>query len=101
MSASQKIALEKRIKDEFSLKNACCDKYDYMIAGTCGLIGGLIDVFFVGLPGEGKLTKCTDDIADSFVERFAKFIGWNGSGSNTTNPKASGIGFLENGGEIQ
>ncbi len=54
MSASQRIALEKRIRDDFSFKGAQCDKFDYMIAGTCGLIGGLVDVLFVGLPGQGR-----------------------------------------------
>lgn len=38
MSESQRIALEKRIRDEFIYKSANCDQYDYMIAGTCGII---------------------------------------------------------------
>jgi hypothetical protein len=94
MTVSQRIAVEKRIKEEFSLKQASCDKYDYMIAATCGLIGGLIDVFFVGVPGQGGLTKFTDDVTDSIVQKFAKFNGWSGpSGDN--DPTASAIGFLE------
>ncbi|MEL0659860.1 hypothetical protein V6255_12000 [Psychromonas arctica] len=94
MSPIQRINFEKRIKSEFSLKNAQCDKYDYMIAGTCGLIGGLIDVFFVGLPGEGKLTKFTDDAVDGAVETFAKVCGWK-EGREGSDPTASAIGFLE------
>jgi hypothetical protein len=94
MSVSQRIALEKRIKEDFSLKNAQCDKYDYMIAGTCGVIGGLIDVFFVGLPGQGELTKLTDSFTDNAVQRFAKFNGWNGA-KEGKDPTASAIGFLE------
>jgi hypothetical protein len=94
MSVSQRIALEKRIKEEFSLKGANCDKYDYMIAGTCGLIGGLIDVFFVGLPGQGVLTNFTDDLANNAVQKFAKFNGWNGPREGS-DPTASAIGFLE------
>jgi hypothetical protein len=94
MSPLQRIELEKRIKDEFSLKKANCDKYDYMIAGTCGVIGGLIDVFFVGLPGEGKLTHLTDSAVDGAVEKFAGVCGWEGAreGSDSTQ---SAIGFLE------
>ncbi|MCR6630168.1 MAG: hypothetical protein NVV74_09035 [Magnetospirillum sp.] len=57
LSPTQRIALEKRIRDEFSLKNANCDKFDYMIAGTCGFVGGLIDIFFVGLPGQGGVDQ--------------------------------------------
>lgn len=94
MSVSQLIVLEKRIKDEFSLKGAHCDKYDYMIAGTCGLIGGLIDVFFVGLPGQGVLGQFTDDITNTAVQRFATFNGWTGQ-QEGKDPTASAIGFLE------
>jgi hypothetical protein len=94
LSPSQRIALEKRIKEEFSLKGANCDKYDYMIAGTSGLIGGLIDVFFVGMPGQGALTKFTDDVTDSAVQKFAKFSGWKGPNEGS-DPLASAIGFLE------
>ena len=94
MSPSQRIALEKRIKEEFALKGANCDKYDYMIAGTCGLIGGLIDVFFVGLPGEGALTRFTDNLTDKAVQKFATWNGWSGPREGK-DPIASAIAFLE------
>lgn len=94
MTPTQRISFEKRIKDEFSLKSANCDKYDYMIAGTCGVIGGLIDVFFVGLPGEGKLTTLADDTVDDAVEKFAKLFGWKGGREDSDSTK-SAIGFLE------
>ncbi len=94
MTDSQRIALEKRIKDEFSIKAAACDKYDYMIAGTCGLIGGLVDVLFVGVPGKGALSKWTDNQTDNAVQRFAKFNGWKGPGK-AGKETASAIGFLE------
>jgi hypothetical protein len=94
MSDTQRIALEKRIKEEFSLKGANCDKYDYMIAGTCGLIGGLVDIFFVGLPGKGPLGKLTDEATDSLVEKFAGLVGWPGA-RNPDASTASAIGFLE------
>lgn len=94
MTDSQRIALEKRIKDEFSLKAAACDKYDYMIAGTCGLIGGLVDVFFVSAPGKGVFGKWADEQTDNAVKGFAKLNGWQGArpGGGDT---ASAIGFLE------
>lgn len=94
MSPVQRIELEKRIKEEFTIKNAQCDKYDYLIAGTCGVIGGLIDVFFVGMPGEGKLTKVVDNAVDSAVEKFAGAFGWNGA-RGESDPTKSAIGFLE------
>lgn len=97
MTKSQQVELHKKIKDEFSLKNANCDKYDYMIAGTCGIIAGLVDILFVGVPKNSELGDIADEQANNITEKFAEFLGWNKDkavekGSNTT---ASAIGFLE------
>ena len=97
MTKSQQIEIYKRVKEDFTFKNANCDKYDYMIAGTCGVIGGLIDILFVGAPGESKLGDITDKQANKITEQFAEFLGWDknkavSKGKNTT---ASAIGFLE------
>ena len=94
LTSTQRIALEKRIQDEFTYKNANCDKYDYLIAASCGVIGGLIDVFFVGLPGQGKLTTFTDKAVDKSVEMFATACGWKGPSEGGDSTK-SAIGFLE------
>ncbi len=94
MSDTQRIALEKRIRDEFSLKNAQCDKYDYMIAATCGIIGGLIDMFLIRAPGEGILGKKADDFTNWVVQKFAKANGWPGPREGK-DPTKSAIGFLE------
>lgn len=98
MSKAQQIALSKRIKEEFAYKNAHCDKYDYLIAGTCGVIGGIIDIVFVGAPGQSKLGNFTDEMANKATEKFAELCGWSkekalARGSNTTK---SAINFLEN-----
>ena len=77
MTKSQQVELQKRIKNEFTLKNAQCDKYDYMIAGTCGVISGLVDILFVGAPGDSKLGNIADEQANKITERFAGFLGWN------------------------
>jgi hypothetical protein len=97
MTKTQQIELQKRINEEFTFKNANCDGYDYLIAGTCGVIGGLIDVLFVGIPGESKLGSIADESVNKITETFASFLGWDKNkaierGSNTT---ASAIGFLE------
>ncbi len=97
MTKSQQVELQKRIKDEFTLKNAQCDKYDYMIAGTCGIVSGLVDILFVGAPGDSKLGDIADEQANKITEKFAGFLGWDKDkvaekGKNTT---ASAIGFLE------
>ncbi|MBD5167005.1 MAG: hypothetical protein HDT12_04435 [Helicobacter sp.] len=90
MSKTQQIELQKRIREEFSYKNAQCDKYDYLIAGTCGVIGGIIDIVFVGAPGQSKLGNFTDEMANKATEQFARLCGWEGEGTK------SAIGFLEN-----
>lgn len=97
MSPSQKAELQRRIKEEFTFKGVNCDDYDYLIAGTCGVIGGLIDIVFVGAPGQSKLGNFTDKMANKATEKFAEFCGWNkekalAKGSDTTK---SAIGFLE------
>lgn len=48
------------------------DKYDYMAAVACGAIGGVMDIFLVGMPGEGILGKWTDQQVDKAVMAFAK-----------------------------
>jgi len=97
MTKSQQVELQKRIKEEFTLKNADCDKYDYMIAGTCGVIGGLIDILFVGAPTNSKLGNIADEQANKITEKFAEFLGWdkNKAVDKEKNITASAIGFLE------
>ena len=97
MTKSQQVELQKRIRDDFTLKNANCDKYDYMIAGTCGVISGLIDILFVGIPGNGKLGNIADEQANKITEKFAEFVGWdkNKAVKKGKNITASAIGYLE------
>lgn len=76
--------------------NDKCDKYDYLIAVGCGAIGGLVDIFLVGAPGDSVLGKWTDNQVDNAVMAFAKQIGWNPRPGNENNIR-SAIGFLENG----
>lgn len=97
MTKSQQVEFQKKIKDEFTLKNAQCDKYDYMIAGTCGVISGLVDILFVGSPNDSKLGNVVDDKANQITEKFAEFLGWNKEKAveKVRNTTASAIGFLE------
>lgn len=71
-----------------------CDKYDYLVAVGCGAIGGMIDIFLVGAPGDSKLGKWTDAQVDNAVMGFAKMSGWNPKEVQQGNV-ASAIGFLE------
>lgn len=71
-----------------------CDKYDYLIAVACGAVGGMIDIFLVGAPGNSVLGKWTDAQVDNAVKGFAKLSGWSPKAENMDSV-ASAIGFLE------
>lgn len=94
LSDVQLYELREKIYDEFTYKRAQCDKYDYMCAVACGLLGALVDILFVGAPGEGKLTQFSDRMIDEAVMKFAKFCGWAGP-KEGSDPLKSAIGFLE------
>ena len=71
-----------------------CDKYDYIAAVVCGAIGGMIDIFGVGSPGDSALGTWTDQQVDKAVMAFSRKMGWNPKEKNVDNVK-SAIGFLE------
>ncbi|WP_413520144.1 hypothetical protein [Psychrobacter glacincola] len=106
MSESQRIEFEQMVKQDFTYQKAQCDKYDYMLAVTCGALSGIIDICFVSFKlgsgnkgnvdviDNGPLTKSADKLVDQAVIKFAKLVGWEGSrdGKDTIQ---SAIGFLE------
>ncbi|UEL48215.1 hypothetical protein [Terrisporobacter hibernicus] len=75
--------------------SAKCDKYDYLIAAFSGVGAGLIDIFFVGAPGNSALCNFTDAQADKLVMKFSKSLGWSPRVGQEESV-ASAIGFLEN-----
>ena len=97
LTNSQEAELKNRIQKEFTYKAPNCDKIDYAIASTSGLLCGIIDIVFVGAPGESPLGDSVDQFANKATEKFAGILGWDSEkaeakGANTT---ASAIGFLE------
>lgn len=101
MTEAEKSEIGKRIREDYTMKKANCDKYDYLIAGFCGVATGLIDAFFVGMPGESKLGNWTDKKVDSIVEKFSQIV-WNSDKKNGVNNSksaphgiSSAIGYLE------
>ena len=93
-SATELEDIHKNIEESFGRKQVTCDKYDYMIAGTCGLIGGLVDILYVGTPTASVLTPAADASIDKVVQLFARLNGWKGP-KEGSDPIASAIGFLE------
>lgn len=86
--------LKAQLTDEFVFKKANCDKIDYSLAALCGVFGGLIDVLFVGAPGEGVLTQFSDNMVNKVVQTVARRCGWDG-GREGCDPVKSAIGYLE------
>ena len=54
-----------------------CDKLDYTLAVSSGVLCGVIDIFLVGEPGESPLGVITDNWFDERTKDFAKLCGWN------------------------
>ena len=77
-----------------SFEKTKCDRVDYLVSAGCGVVGGLVDVFLVGSPGDSPLGSWTDKQVDNVVKRFAKVNGWSPKEAQKDNVK-SAIGFLE------
>ncbi len=71
-----------------------CDRYDYYASAFAGVAAGLIDVLFVGKPGETELGDFTDAQTDEIVKKCAKWTGWKPRAGNEDSV-ASAIGHLE------
>lgn len=81
-------------RDGEVLRQDTCTSSDYLVSVACGALAGLIDIFFVGAPGESVLGEWTDQQVDNAVMKFAKWTGWSPRAGQETNV-ASAIGFLE------
>lgn len=79
LTAEDKKGIVDRLKNDYSLKKANCDKYDYMIASFCGVLAGLVDSFFVGMPKASKLGNWSDKQVDKWVINIAKMTGCKSS----------------------
>lgn len=90
--------LDVRAKEK-EWETAKCDKYDYMIAVSCGAMAGLIDIFFVGsavtkVADLSKLGSLSDAAVDEIVKKVSKALGWNPKLGKENN-MSSAISFLE------
>ncbi|MBP5197391.1 MAG: hypothetical protein J6035_08335 [Bacteroidaceae bacterium] len=86
-------ALNETIESVNALKPAC-DKIDYALSACSGALCGLLDIFFVGKPGESPLGNITDEWFGNRTCDFAKLCGWKGA-KEGKNPLKSAIGYLE------
>ena len=85
--------LNETIESVNVLKPAC-DKIDYTLSACSGALCGLLDVFFVGKPGESPLGNITDEWFGNRTCDFAKLCGWKGA-KEGKDPLKSAIAYLE------
>lgn len=71
-----------------------CDKWDYILSACSGALCGVIDIFFVGKPGESPFGNITDEWFENRTMDFAKLSGWKGA-KDGVNPLTSAISYLE------
>ena len=93
LSDRQRSDILKRIETDFD-KKSDCDRWDYALAASCGVLAGLVDAFLVGAPGKSLLGGLSDNAADQLVEKFSSALGWKGPRGNADSTR-SAIGFLE------
>ena len=84
-------SLKETIESVESLRPSC-DKLDYALAASSGVLCGIIDIFLVGKPGESPAGDITDKWFANRTADFAKLCGWDGKGENSL---SSAIRFLE------
>ncbi len=76
-----------------------CGIPEIATAVACGVLGGIVDILFVGAPNDGRpLEKWADKQVDGAVENFAKLNGWQSKEGQ--NGVAHAIGFLERAFEV-
>lgn len=92
ISAESEIqSLEETIKLVESLRPSC-DKLDYALAASSGVLCGIFDIFLVGKPSESLAGDITDKWFANRTTDFAKLCGWGGKGDESL---SSAIRFLE------
>ncbi|VDG99164.1 Uncharacterised protein [Lysinibacillus sphaericus] len=100
MTDRERAEIIRTIQEDYKMTVPACDKYDYAIAACCGAAAGLIDSFFVGMPGASRLGDWTDKQTDTIVTKFAQYV-WRSDTKNGANLRkepdtiAGAIGFLE------
>lgn len=70
------------------------DRWDFLAAAGAGAVSGLVDIFFVDMPGKSSvLGGWADELTDRAVLSFAKMQGWTPRAGQENNV-ASAIGFF-------
>ncbi|MBQ5319280.1 MAG: hypothetical protein J6K17_09315 [Oscillospiraceae bacterium] len=96
MSQNQITAIQERVKKDYYERTPQCDKFDYLIATFCGVVSGLIDSFFVGIPKQSVLGNWTDEQSRKFILNASHVIRTCEHGSvKYSTTYSSAVHFLE------
>lgn len=90
LTHTQKQDVLKQIDEDYKLEQGTCDSYDYFLASFSGIIGGIIDIFFVGSAeknSKGSLSKWSDRSAENAVDKFYHFVRDNDKSPNVHKEK--------------
>lgn len=68
-----------------------CDKQDYILSASCGVLCSIIDIFLVGKPGQSPIGDITDKWFEDRTKDFARLCGWK----DKENGRSSAIAYLE------
>ncbi|MCR5609028.1 MAG: hypothetical protein K6G26_08195 [Lachnospiraceae bacterium] len=94
IAENEYLQLDEQISESFeTIKklSAECDKLDYILSATCGVLCGIIDIFLVGKPGESPVGNITDNWFEERTKDFARLCGWKDTGKENS----SAIAYLE------
>ncbi len=75
-------AIEEEISESENTLKALtpqCDKLDYILAASSGVLCGILDIFLVGKPGESPIGDITDKWFENRTKDFAKLCKWDNS----------------------
>ena len=101
VASSLMLAEEERAQIEYqvsesleSIKNLTpnCDKLDYALSASIGVLCSAIDIFLVGKPGESVVGDITDNWFAEKTKAFAKKTGWDDKKNDSL---SSAVRYLE------
>lgn len=70
------LGLRENVNDLKSVTSEC-DKTDYILAACSGMICAIMDIFFLGKPGESVIGDVTDKWFEQRTMDFARMCGWD------------------------
>ena len=81
--ASEELETVQETIDSVNAIKPNCDKTDYALAASIGVLCGVIDIFLVGKPGDSPIGDLSDQWFQNRTIDFAKLCGWKDDGTHS------------------